>query len=120
MIDPIEAIALGLPQGVMYQRTADGQIKPIEGIPKQEIPTTKEFPDGTMRQYDPASGAWKTIARKPAGEGKTMYEGKPTVDANGNLVFLPNRPGLPVVDATTGKPINYEPSVPVKIFLLQF
>jgi len=90
---------------------------PIYGTAKQpepKVPTLKDFPDGTMRQYDPVSGAWKTIARKPAGEGKTMYEGKPTVDANGNLVFLLNRPGLPVVDATTGKPISYEPSVPVK------
>jgi len=114
IIPVAEATTLGLPAGVMYQRTADGQIKPIEGAPKTEIPTTKEFPDGTMRQYDPTSGAWKTIARKPAGEGKTMYEGKPTVDANGNLVFLPNRPGLPVVDAVTGKPVSYEGVVPTK------
>lgn len=84
---------------------------PIYGTPKQpeqKVPTTKDFPDGTLRQYNPVTGAWETIARKPAGEGKTMYASTPTTDANGNLVFLPTRPGLPVVDATTGKPVNYQ------------
>lgn len=92
--------------------TLTGQ--PIYGTPEQKAPTVKDFPDGTMREYDPAAGAWKTIARKPAGEGKTMYESKPTVDANGKLVFLPSRPGLPVVDATTGKPVDYQGAIPSK------
>ena len=90
---------------------------PIYGTAKQpeaKVPTLKDFPDGTMRQYDPASGSWKTLARKPAGEGATMYEKKPTVDANGKLVFLPTRAGLPVLDAATAKPVDYQGVVPTK------
>jgi hypothetical protein len=73
---------------------------------EQKAPELKDFPDNTLRQYDSVSGTWKVIARKPAGEGKTMYDNKPTVDAQGRLVFLPTRPGLPVVDAQTGKPVD--------------
>lgn len=73
---------------------------------EQKAPDVKEFADGTTRQYDPTTQSWKVLARKPAGEGKTMYENKPTVDAQGRLVFLPTRPGLPVVDAQTGKPVE--------------
>jgi len=81
---------------------------------EQKAPEIKEFADGTTRQYDPATQSWKILARKPAGEGKTMYENKPTVDAQGRLVFLPTRPGLPVVDAQTGKPIDFAPKVDIK------
>ena len=82
---------------------------------EQKAPDIKEFADGTTRQYDPNTQSWKILARKPAGEGKTMYENKPTVDAQGRLVFLPTRPGLPVVDAQTGKPIgDFAPKVDVK------
>lgn len=82
--------------------------KVVFTAPKEEkAPEIKEFhADGTTRQYDSATQSWKVLARKPAGEGKTMYENKPTVDAQGRLVFLPTRPGLPVVDAQTGKPID--------------
>ena len=73
---------------------------------EQKAPEIKEFADGTTRQYDSATQSWKILARKPAGEGKTMYDNKPTVDAQGRLVFLPTRPGLPVVDAQTGKPVD--------------
>ena len=73
---------------------------------EQKAPEIKEFADGTTRQYDSATQSWKILARKPAGEGKTMYEPKPTIDAQGRLVFLPTRPGLPVVDAQTGKPVD--------------
>lgn len=73
---------------------------------EQKAPEIKEFADGTTRQYDSATQSWKILARKPAGEGKTMYESKPTVDAQGRLVFLPTRPGMPVVDAQTGKPVD--------------
>lgn len=102
-----EAQALGLPSGVIYQKTADGKIMPIEGT-GAKAPEVREFADGTTRQYDPVKG-WVVVARKPVGEGKTMYASQPTVDANGQLVFLPNRPGLPVVDAATGKPVSYTP-----------
>lgn len=81
---------------------------------EQKAPELRDFPDNTLRQYDSVSGTWKVIARKPAGEGKTMYESKPTVDANGRLVFLPNRPGMPVVDAQTGKPVDFVPKVEAK------
>lgn len=100
-----EAQAMGLPAGVIYQKTADGKIMPIEGT-GAKAPEVREFADGTTRQYDPTKG-WVIVARKPVGEGKTMYASQPTVDANGQLVFLPNRPGLPVVDASTGKPVSY-------------
>lgn len=79
-----------------------------------KAPEVRDFADGTTRQFDAASGSYKIVARKPQGEGKTMYENKPTVDANGQLVFLPTRPGLPVVDASTGKPVNYAPAAPAK------
>lgn len=81
---------------------------------EQKAPELRDFPDNTLRQYDSVSGTWKVIARKPAGEGKTMYESKPTVDANGRLVFLPNRPGMPVLDAQTGKPVDFVPKVEAK------
>lgn len=81
---------------------------------EQKAPEIKEFADGTTRQYDPTTQSWKILARKPAGEGKTMYESKPTVDANGRLVFLPNRPGMPVLDAQTGKPVDFVPKVEAK------
>lgn len=103
-----EAAALGLPAGVIYQRTADGKIMPVEGT-GAKAPEVREFADGTTRQYNPATQSWAVVARKPMGEGKTMYASQPTVDANGQLVFLPNRPGLPVVDAATGRPVSYAP-----------
>jgi len=103
-----EAQQLGLPSGVIYQQTATGEIKPVEGT-GAKAPETKEFPDGTLREYVPATQTWKVLARKPAGEEKSMYAGEPTVDSNGRLVFLPKRPGLPVVDAQTGKPVDYVP-----------
>jgi hypothetical protein len=81
---------------------------------EQKAPEIKEFADGTTRQYDSATQSWKILARKLAGEGKTMYESKPTVDANGRLVFLPNRPGMPVLDAQTGKPVDFVPKVEAK------
>jgi len=84
--------------------TATGQV--IFGQPTKQAPETKEFPDGTMRQFDPTSESWKVLARKPAEASKTMYASAPITDENGRLVFLPNRPGLPVVDATTGAPIQ--------------
>lgn len=89
-----------------------GQV--IYGSPTKQAPEIKDFADGTTRQFDPVSGSWKIVARKPAGEGKTMYEGKPTLDASGKLVFLPTRPGLPVVDAATGKPVDYAAKQEVK------
>ena len=103
-----EAQAMGLPAGVIYQRTADGKIMPVEGT-GAKAPEVREFADGTTRQYNPATQSWTVVARKPMGEGKTMYASQPTVDANGQLVFLPNRPGLPVVDAATGRPVSYAP-----------
>lgn len=101
-----ESQAMGLPAGVIYQRTADGKIMPVEGT-GAKAPEVREFADGTTRQYNPATQSWAVVARKPMGEGKTMYASQPTVDANGQLVFLPNRPGLPVVDAATGRPVSY-------------
>lgn len=92
--------------------TATGQA--IYGTPEVKAPTVKEFPDGSLRQFNPATGGFDKIASKPAGEGKTMYASTPTTDANGNLVFLPNRPGMPVLDAATGKPVAYQPSVTAK------
>ena len=103
-----EAQAMGLPAGVIYQKTADGKIMPVEGT-GAKAPEVREFADGTTRQYNPATQSWAVVARKPMGEGKTMYASQPTVDANGQLVFLPNRPGLPVVDAATGRPVSYAP-----------
>lgn len=101
-----EAQQFGLPAGVIYQQTATGEIKPVEGT-GAKAPEVRDFNDGTTRQYDAATQTWKVLARKPAGEEKSMYAGEPTVDANGRLVFLPKRPGLPVVDAQTGKPVDY-------------
>jgi hypothetical protein len=100
-----ESAALGLPAGVIYQKTADGKIMPIEGT-GAKAPEVREFADGTTRQWD--GQKWSIVARKPVGEGgaKSMYASQPTVDANGRLVFLPSRPGLPVVDAQTGRPVD--------------
>ena len=83
--------------------------EPIYGTPTKQAPEIKDFQDGTTRQFDATTGSWKIIARKPAGEQKSMYAGEPTVDANGRLVFLPKQPGLPVVDAQTGKPVDFVP-----------
>lgn len=107
-----EAAALGLPSNVIYQKTADGKIMPVEGT-GAKAPEVREFADGTTRQWD--GQKWSILARKPVGEGgagKSMYASQPTVDASGRLVFLPTRPGLPVVDAQTGRPVgDYVPPV---------
>jgi len=106
-----EAAALGLPSNVIYQKTADGKIMPVEGT-GAKAPEVREFADGTTRQWD--GQKWSVVARKPVGEGagKSMYASQPTVDASGRLVFLPSRPGLPIVDAQTGKPVgDYVPPV---------
>jgi len=111
VLTPQEAQAMGLPTGVIYQRTADGQIKVVEGT-GAKAPEVREFADGTTRQWD--GQKWSILARKPVGEGttKSMYASQPTVDASGRLVFLPSRPGLPVVDAQTGRPVgDYVPPV---------
>jgi hypothetical protein len=102
-----EAQALGLPPGIVYQQTATGEVKPVEGT-GAKAPEMRDFADGTTRQFDPASQSWKVVARKPQGEGKSMYAGTPTTDpTSGRLVFLPTRPGLPVLDAASGKPVDY-------------
>ena len=97
-----EAQSMGLPAGVIYQRTADGQIKPIEGT-GAKAPEVREFADGTTRQYNPATQSWVVVARKPMGEGKSMYDR--STDAQGNLVWLPKDPRMSVLDAM-GKPIQ--------------
>jgi hypothetical protein len=97
-----EAQSMGLPAGVIYQRTADGQIKPIEGT-GAKAPEVREFADGTTRQYNPATQSWVVVARKPMGEGKSMYDR--STDAQGNLVWLPKDPKMSVLDAM-GKPIQ--------------
>ena len=104
-----EAAALGLPSGVIYQKTADGKIMPVEGT-GAKAPEVREFADGTTRQWD--GQKWSVVARKPVGEGgaaKQMYER--STDAQGNLVWLPKDPftpdgkARPVLDAS-GRPIE--------------
>jgi hypothetical protein len=97
-----EAQAMGLPAGVIYQRTADGKIMPVEGT-GAKAPEVREFADGTTRQYNPATQSWVVVARKPMGEGKSMYDR--STDAQGNLVWLPKDPKMSVLDAM-GKPIQ--------------
>jgi hypothetical protein len=106
-----EAAALGLPSNVIYQKTADGKIMPVEGT-GAKAPEVREFADGTTRQWD--GQKWSILARKPMGGGtaKSMYASQPTVDASGRLVFLPTEPGRPVLDAQTGKPVgDYKPAI---------
>jgi hypothetical protein len=104
-----EAAALGLPSNVIYQKTADGKIMPVEGT-GAKAPEVREFADGTTRQWD--GQKWSVVARKPVGEGgaaKPMYER--STDAQGNLVWLPKDPFTPdgkaraVLDAS-GRPIE--------------
>lgn len=93
--------------------TQTGQ--PIYGTPIKQAPEVRDFADGTTRQYDPETQTYKVVARKPQGEGKSMYASTPTADpTTGRLVFLPTRPGLPVVDAATGKPVDYTGKVATK------
>ena len=99
-----EAQAMGLPAGVIYQRTADGKIMPVEGT-GAKAPDIRDFADGTTRQYNPATQSWTVVARKPMGEGgtKSMYDR--SFDAQGNMVWLPKDPRMSVLDAM-GKPIQ--------------
>ncbi len=100
-----EAAALGLPSNVIYQRTADGQIKVVEGT-GAKAPEVITAADGTTRQWDPATQKYVVIARKPVGDGggaKSMYDR--STDAEGNLVWLPKDPTRPVLDAS-GRPIQ--------------
>jgi hypothetical protein len=93
--------------------TQTGQ--PIYGTPTKQAPEVRDFADGTTRQYDPETQTYKIVARKPQGEGKSMYASTPTTDpTTGRLVFLPTRPGLPVVDASTGKPVDYVGKIATK------
>ena len=104
ILTPQEAQAMGLPAGPIYQRTADGQIKPVEGT-GAKAPEIRDFADGTTRQYNPATQSWTVVARKPMGEGgtKSMYDR--SFDAQGNMVWLPKDPKMSVLDAM-GKPIQ--------------
>jgi hypothetical protein len=103
-----EAAALGLPSNVIYQKTADGKIMPVEGT-GAKAPDVREFADGTTRQWD--GQKWSVVARKPreGGAAKPMYER--STDAQGNLVWLPKDPFTPdgkarsVLDAS-GRPIE--------------
>lgn len=103
-----EAAALGLPANVIYQKTADGKIMPIEGT-GAKAPDIRDFADGTTRQWN--GKEYVVIARKPreAGAAKPMYER--STDAQGNLVWLPKDPFNPdgtakaVLDAS-GRPIQ--------------
>jgi hypothetical protein len=112
VLTPQESQAMGLPAGVIYQRTADGQIKVVEGT-GAKAPETITAADGTTRQWN--GKEYVVIARKPreAGAAKSMYASQPTVDASGRLVFLPTEPGRPVLDAQTGKPVG-DYKAPVK------
>jgi len=104
-----EAATLNLPANVIYQRTADGQIKPVEGT-GAKAPDVRDFADGNTYQWDNTKG-WVIVARKPreAGAAKPMYER--STDAAGNLVWLPKDPfnpdgtAKPVLDAS-GRPIQ--------------
>ena len=104
ILTPQEAQSMGLPAGPIYQRTADGQIKPVEGT-GAKAPEIRDFADGTTRQYNPATQSWTVVARKPMGEGgtKSMYDR--SFDAQGNMVWLPKDPKMSVLDAM-GKPIQ--------------
>jgi hypothetical protein len=103
-----EAAALSLPANVIYQKTADGKIIPIEGT-GAKAPDIRDFADGTTRQWN--GKEYVVIARKPreAGAAKPMYER--STDAQGNLVWLPKDPFTPdgkaraVLDAS-GRPIE--------------
>ena len=103
-----EAAALGLPANVIYQKTADGKIMPIEGT-GAKAPDIRDFADGTTRQWN--GKEYVVIARKPreSGAAKPMYER--STDAQGNLVWLPKDPFNPdgtakaVLDAS-GRPIQ--------------
>ena len=87
----------------------------IFGQPTKQAPEIKEFADKTTRQFDPTTNTWKILARQPVEATKTMYASAPITDANGRLVFLPSRAGLPVLDATTGAPIaDYKPKADMK------
>lgn len=89
--------------------------EPIYGTPTKQAPEVRDFADGTTRMWDAASQSYKVVARKPQGEGKTRYASTATPDpTTGRLVFLPTRPGLPVVDAATGKPVDYVAKPPAK------
>lgn len=101
--------------------TVNGQLVDAEtgqvifGQPTRQAPEIKEFADKTTRQFDPATNTWKILARQPVENAKTMYASAPTTDAEGRLVFLPNRAGLPVLDAVTGAPIaNYKSKTEMK------
>jgi hypothetical protein len=101
--------------------TVNGQLVDAEtgqvifGQPTKQAPEVKEFADKTTRQFDPTTNTWKILARQPVEATKTMYAAAPITDANGRLVFLPSRAGLPVLDATTGAPIaDYKPKADMK------
>lgn len=57
----------------------DGKVTVLYRSPKEPkeprepgAPTTRDFPDGTERQWNPGTKTWDVIARKPAGSGKAF------------------------------------------------
>jgi hypothetical protein len=111
ILTPEQTTAYGLPtdKGQRYQMTETG-VSLIGGTETKDR-TTKEIDAGNkILIVDAVTG--QTIREVP----KALAPTKPTepsysiqTDKNGKAIYVPNKPGMAAIDATTGKPTVYEP-----------
>lgn len=114
ILTPDQATAYGLPtdRGQRYQMTDTG-VQLISGTEAKEAKArqTREVDVGNKILIVDASTG-ETIREVPKAQApKAPKEVSYTVqtDANGNAVYVPNIPGMPVLDIT-GKPTSYKPA----------
>ena len=111
-----QSTAYGLPtsagQRYVYTKTGPQLISGTQFEPK-----TREIQRGRTRVTEELQpdGTYKEIARgsmdAPKEASKPNY--KVETDANGKVVFIPQQPGMPVVDIA-GKPTTYTPKETIK------
>jgi len=112
ILTPEQTTAYGLPtdKGQRYQMTETG-VSLIGGTETKDR-TTKEIDAGNkILIVDAVTG--QTIREVP----KAIAPTKPAepsysiqTDANGRAIYVPNKPGMPAIDAATGAPTVYQPA----------
>jgi hypothetical protein len=112
ILTPEQTTAYGLPtdKGQRYQMTETG-VSLIGGTETKDR-TTKEIDAGNkILIVDAVTGQTirevpKAIAPTKATEPSYSIQ----TDANGRAIYVPNKPGMPAIDAATGAPTVYQPA----------
>ena len=99
---------------LIYKDTGELVTQASFAAPKElKAPPTRTRQVGRtqIQEQMNADGTWAEIGRgsmdAPVRETEPSYSMQ--TDKNGRAVYVPNKPGMPAIDATTNKPIAYEP-----------